>query len=194
MIIRSLTLCGALCGACAASQFPSFSQQYVQRLGGAVDELARVAADFDASAASLGLDRGQALAQMRGTPFVEKRRRDMERTFARHDRLSADLAALRGAGPFSRALRVQHVADPELATRTWADFRPSLPLTFEGAAFAGAGLLGAWAAVRLVLGLLGRLLAMLAAPLRRGSRRVEQVSEQRLERGRSTDESVMDPV
>ena len=38
-------------GALTASQLPEFTQQYRQRLGGAVDELLRVVADFDADAA-----------------------------------------------------------------------------------------------------------------------------------------------
>ncbi|MEM9851772.1 MAG: DUF2937 family protein, partial [Pseudomonadota bacterium] len=48
-------LAGGCAMLCATSQFPEFSQQYVQRLGGAVDELRRVAADFDASARAAGL-------------------------------------------------------------------------------------------------------------------------------------------
>ena len=38
-MIRTLTLAGALAGAVSLSQFPEFSQQYLQRLSGAVDEL-----------------------------------------------------------------------------------------------------------------------------------------------------------
>lgn len=163
MIFRAMILAGGLAGAAGMSQFPEFSQQYVQRLGGAVDELARVAADFDASAAALGLSRAAALEQMRGTDFVAARRADMERTFARHDQLSADLAALRGAGPFSRAYLAGHLADSDLAARTWADFRPALPLTFEGMSFAAVGALAGWSAVAVLLALLRGLIA----PLRR---------------------------
>ena len=53
MILRALTLAGGLTGAAVSSQFPEFSQQYTQRLGGAVDALAVVVADFDAMALAL---------------------------------------------------------------------------------------------------------------------------------------------
>ena len=46
MILRALTLAAGLTGAAGASQFPEFSQQYVQRLGGAVDELTRFVAEM----------------------------------------------------------------------------------------------------------------------------------------------------
>ena len=142
MILRILTLAGGLAGAAGVSQFPEYSQQYLQRLGGAVDELSRVVADFDASAAAEGLSREAALAQMVGTDFVERRRADMERTIDRHDRLSADLAALRGTSPFQRAVQPQRFTDRELAQRAWDDFKPAVPVTVEGLSFAGIGFLG----------------------------------------------------
>ena len=61
MIIRALTLVGSLIAGAGASQFPEFSQQYAQRLGGAVGALSEVVADFDASAVAEGLTRPQAL-------------------------------------------------------------------------------------------------------------------------------------
>ncbi len=128
-----------------------------------MDELARVTADFDASAAQLGLTCAEALEQMRGTEFVEARRVDMQRTFARHARLSADLDALRGAGPFSRAYLAGHLADKDMTARTRNDFRPALPLTFEGGVFAGVGAVAGWAAMAMALALLRGLFA----PLRR---------------------------
>ena len=64
MLVRAITLAGGLTGAAGLSQFPEFSQQYIQRLSGAVDELSRVVAEFDADAAALGLSRGEALDQL----------------------------------------------------------------------------------------------------------------------------------
>lgn len=163
MIARTLTLAAGLAGAAGLSQFPEYSQQYTQRLSGAVDELTRVVADFDRSAAAEGLTRAEALSAMTGTAFVERRRADMTRTFARHERLSADLAALRSAGPFTRAYRIAHIDDPEIAARALQDFRPALPLSFAGLTFAAAGFVLA----TLALTLLRDLAALLTAPLRR---------------------------
>ena len=44
MFMRAIAVAGGLAGAAGLSQFPEFSQQYVQRLGGAVDELTAVVA------------------------------------------------------------------------------------------------------------------------------------------------------
>jgi hypothetical protein len=139
MIVRTLTLVAALTAGAATSQFPEFSQQYAQRLGGAVDALAEVVADFDASAQAEGLTRAAALNQMQGTPFIDRRRADMIRTFARYDKLRADLAALDTAGPFMRAYHATRMTDPEVARAAWAAFQPALPLTFAGGIFAGVG-------------------------------------------------------
>ncbi|MFK7744604.1 MAG: DUF2937 family protein [Roseobacter sp.] len=139
MILRSFVLIAGLAGAFGAAQFPSYSQQYLQRLGGAVDALGQVVADFDASAGALGLSRQAALAQMQGTPFVDARRADMERTFARFAVLEADLKALRDYGPFMRAYHASHLSDAEIARGTWSDYQPTLPLNFASAVFAGFG-------------------------------------------------------
>ena len=58
MLLRAITLAGGLTAAAG------FSQQYIHRLSGAVDELSRVVAEFDTDAAALGLSRGEALRQL----------------------------------------------------------------------------------------------------------------------------------
>lgn len=148
MFLRVLTLAGGLTGAAGLSQFPEFSQQYVQRLGGAVDELSRFVDDFDADAAGLGLSRDAALAQLEAGGAMGAARADtMGRVIARHARLSDDLQALEAAGPFTRLHRVGHLGDAEITARVWQAFRPALPLTFEGVVFAGAGFLGGLAVI-----------------------------------------------
>ncbi|WP_272009360.1 DUF2937 family protein [Roseovarius sp. ZX-A-9] len=161
MLLRAVTFAGGLAGAVGLSQFPEFSQQYTQRLAGAVDELSRFVAEFDADAAGQGFTRQDALEDLRqGGQMGAARAQTMARTLARHTRLSADLAALREAGPFTRAYRARSFTDPEIVRATWGDFRPAMPLTFEGAVFAGFGFLGG-------LGLLGGLIAFIRLPFRR---------------------------
>lgn len=138
MILRTLTLVGGLCVGATSAQLPEFSQQYVQRLGGAVDALEQVVADFDTSAAAEGLSREAALTQMTGSAFVERRRADMERSFARYDDLRVGLREMQVAGPFMRAYHMAEF-DTDIARAAWADFRPALPLTFAGVVFAAAG-------------------------------------------------------
>ncbi len=161
MIGRTIALAGGLVGAIGLSQFPEFSQQYRQRLGGAVDELRVVVADFDASAAGAGLTREEALAQLVGTAFLEARATDMRRVFARSERLSADLAALEGAGPFLRLYEVGRFHDSFILARAWQAYRPAVPLTFEGLVMAGMGALAGFSGVRLVLGAFSGLFARL---------------------------------
>ncbi|WP_187429228.1 hypothetical protein ROLI_028940 [Roseobacter fucihabitans] len=139
MILRAVTLAAGLAGGFGAAQFPAYSQQYMQRLGGAVDALQQVVSDFDTSAKAEGLTRGGALSQMQGSAFVERRRADMTRTIDRYDRLRADLAVLQGQGPFMRAYHGARFTDPEIAARAWQAFQPALPLSVTSVIFAGVG-------------------------------------------------------
>jgi hypothetical protein len=129
--------CGLL-GAATASQLPEFSQQYVQRLGGTVDALAEVVAEFDKSAAAEGLTRAAALDAMQGSGFVDRRQDDMAETFTRHARLDAQYRQMQAAGPFMRSY---YLTNPDVATARAAmsDFQPAVPLTPAGAVFAGTG-------------------------------------------------------
>lgn len=143
MLVRALALATGLTGAAGVSQFPEFSQQYMQRLGGAVDELQRVVDAFDADAASLDLSRAEALEELAdGGAMGAARAETMQRTMERHARLSGDLAEMQGLGPFSRARYAARFTDPELAGRVWENYKPAMPVTFEGAIFAGLGFLG----------------------------------------------------
>lgn len=159
-MLRSLMFAGGLAGALTTSQFPEFSQQYTQRLGGAVDALGEVVADFDASATASGLSRAQALAELQGTPFLERRRSDMARSIARYGRLSTDLGALEGQGPFMRAYNAARFTDGDIARAAWTAYQPALPLNFAGLIFAAAGFVLGSAAFGLVL-------RLLRAPFRR---------------------------
>lgn len=158
--MRILALAAGVAGAAAVSQYPEFSQQYIQRLAGQVDALTLVIADFDKSAAANNLTREAALDQMQGTAFLVARSRDMQSAFSRRQRLSDNLTFLRLATPLERIAMPHRMADPDTFTATWDDFRPALPLTPAGGVAALAGFLGGSA-------LVSGLLALLAWPFRR---------------------------
>ncbi|MDO5613497.1 MAG: DUF2937 family protein [Paracoccus sp. (in: a-proteobacteria)] len=144
----------AACCAAALSQFPAFSDQYVQRLGGQVDALSRVTADFDSSASRAGLTREQALADLSGSTFRDLHQRDMGRVFTRLDRARADLALLRAAAPLERIALPHRLRDPATLAATWGDFRPALPVTTAGITAAAIGLglgMALWSAVAALL-------------------------------------------
>lgn len=143
-MIGLLRLVVALICAAGLSQFPAFSDQYVQRLGGQVDALSRVAAEFDTSAKSAGLTRAEALADLGGSDFRDLHQADMRRTFDRLDHATADLTLLRLASPLERMLLPHRLRDPQTLAATWADFSPAIPVTFAGLAAAGIGFLLGW--------------------------------------------------
>ena len=68
-MLKILTLAGGVAGAVALSQFPEFSQQYLQRLSGAVDELRTQVVAFDTLATAAGITREEALAELDGSTF-----------------------------------------------------------------------------------------------------------------------------
>ncbi len=173
-MIRVLCFAGALAGGVSLSQFPEFSQQYLQRLGGQVDALTIVAKDFDASALESGLGREEALQQLTGTQFSEDHQADMRRTFARQARLSENLAILRAASPMERLTMPHRMADTEVLHEVWADFAPAVPVTAAGAVAAGTGLLGGWAMMAAFLG-------MMMLPFRKRQTRTKPEPKKRAE-------------
>lgn len=158
--MRVLALVAGLAGAVALSQFPEFSQQYLQRLGGQADALTAVATAFDASATAAGLTRETALTNLSAGTFQVAHQADMRETLARADRVGSDLALLRAASPLERLALPQRFRDVETLQATWADFRPAVPVTADGMISAGIGFL-------LGYGLMAGLIALILAPFRR---------------------------
>ena len=159
-MIRALCLIGGLSGAAGLSQAPEFTQQYLQRLAGQVDALTMVAKEFDAAALAAGKGREEALEEIAGSAFLAAHQADMRAMFARHARLSADLAILRGATPLERLTMPHRLADTQTLRAVWADYTPAMPISSAGAAAAGAGFLAGWA-------VFAAFLSALALPLRR---------------------------
>jgi hypothetical protein len=157
--VRIVRLASAIVLALALSQFPEFVQQYVQRTGGAVDALEPLVERFDSSAARAGLTRQAALARLERNPddLVVGQSAATADAIARYEDLRQSYSDLASAGDFKRLLVFAASVDPAIARRTMGDFRPALPVTMEGLAHAGVGL---------VLGYgLGALIAAIAAAL-----------------------------
>lgn len=155
MLTRALALTAGLTGAVGVAQFPEYSQQYVQRLGGAVDELSRFMDEFDADAARLDMSRSAALVDLaQGNQMGAARADTIVRTIERHERFSRDLEQMQGLGPFSRARYATRFTDGELAGRVWENYKPAMPVTFEGAMFAELGFLSGLALFSVLIYLL----------------------------------------
>ncbi|MEM8537368.1 MAG: DUF2937 family protein [Pseudomonadota bacterium] len=176
-MIRAICLVCGLAGAGMLSQAPEFSQQYVQRLAGQVDELSRIAMEFDATALAEGKGREEMLLAMADTPLVAGQAVMWRATFARQARLTENLSVLRAAGPLERLTLVHRMADPKTLHAVWTDYTPAVPINSAGAVAAAGGFLGGWVSLALLLSLTTR-------PFRSGAKRnVARPRKPKMQRG-----------
>ncbi|UIJ71607.1 DUF2937 family protein [Aurantimonas sp. HBX-1] len=129
------------------SQSVEFTQQYLQRLGGAADELRAVVARFDEGARSFALTRQEALERLRGNAdtLVVRQGADAETTIARFEAVERRYRALIEAAPLSRPFIAASDPDWPIARRTGEDYRPALPVSLEGLLLTLAGFGLGWA-------------------------------------------------
>ncbi|WP_224002197.1 DUF2937 family protein [Aureimonas sp. SA4125] len=139
------------------SQASELTQQYLQRLGGAVDALASVVERFDASAATAGLSRESAVARLReaSDSFVARQGEDAATTIARYAQLRQRYDILTRNPPLLRPFLALGDPDGALLRRTLGDFRPALPVTGDGLFLTIAGFAGGWAAGAGIAGAIG---------------------------------------
>lgn len=156
-MIRVLTFIGGMFGAVSLSQFPEFSQQYLQRLSGAVDELRAVVVSFDASAAASGITREEALAELNASAFQQTLSSNLAGQIDRYERLATSYNTLKEAEPLQRLTQIHRFADTDLASRTWQDFRPAVPVTVDGFICAAIGFAAVWFALLLMFTAIRRL-------------------------------------
>ena len=141
-----------LAGALILSQFPEFFQQYTQRLGGRLDEVAAQVTALEKRAAEAGKDVPAYLRSFLLNRDVDVRREGMHlrSLVERHAELSNAYAALTGSGSLWRAQRFATYVDWEIARATLGVYRPAVPVTAESAIYSGAGF-GAGALIFLVV-------------------------------------------
>ena len=104
MFTRRLAAAIGLLFALIGTQGPEFSQQYRQRLGGALDELKRVVAAFNADAAKQSITPVEAIARLEGNPdpLAQARGAAIETDIARRNKLQDAFDAMSDAGPVQR--------------------------------------------------------------------------------------------
>ena len=129
-----------------ASQSLEFTQQYLQRLGGAADALGAVVERFDAQARAGGLDRGEAIDRLTGNSdeFVADQGRQMGQTIAEAAAVEARYVALRETAPILRPVVFLQNPDWDIAERAFEDYRPALPVTMDGIVLTLAGFAFGW--------------------------------------------------
>jgi Protein of unknown function (DUF2937) len=152
MFVRRLALAIALCAGLIGSQGPEFAQQYRQRLGGAVEELNRIVAEFDAEVQRENLTPAEGLSRLaqNADPLARQRGENMAETIDRDKRLKEQLQAMTTTGPLTRLYVMAKDFDPKIAQSTLDNYEPATPLTFEALTAAGVAAGGGWAATHLI--------------------------------------------
>ncbi len=167
MILRRLAFFVALLFGFLATQVPAFMQQYRQRLGGAIDELAAVVSRFESDSAQQGLTQSGGIDRLRSNTdrFVRQRGDQEQDNLARLQSLREAQAQLRTDGPVSQYATLLTHFDSRIAQGALGDFSPAVPTTPQGFVF---GLIG------FVFG--GGVVHMAGRPLRRRVRREREIT------------------
>ncbi len=140
-VFRNIVSAVALAVAAVFSQAPEFTQQYEQRLGGAIGELEPIVANFDADAQRSDLTREQALSLYGRSheQFLKDRGKSMMEVFDRYDRLVRQRRSLQEANVLLRPVLVLYRADGRLVSEASRSYAPALPLTLSGLVYMALG-------------------------------------------------------
>lgn len=129
-------------GAVGLSQAPEFFQQYLQRLGGHLDEARTALARFEVVARESGITLAQLIETTRAQESapVAKLGAVIADTQTRVLQLEAAERALREASLWERPFVFFRHVDSDIAARAWEVFKPAVPVTTEGLVYAGVGM------------------------------------------------------
>lgn len=151
------TILAAVVGLCFA-QLPAFIQQYLQRLGGHVDEAQLNLAQVATGAGFRALE----------APARETLTMTMQ---ARISALETGEQAITGASASARPFVFVRELDPDIALATLRVFEPAVPLSTAGLLYGVAGITAGWLFYELLKVPAG--LAVRGRRSRRGSSRTE---------------------
>lgn len=111
----------------AASQTQAFMNQYLQRLGGHLDE------------AKLNLDRIETGVRYQTMSSTVRQELEADATL-RVQELQQSYDAISNAGLFSKPFTLFTRADDSIVAGTWADFVPAVPLDATALIYVGVGI------------------------------------------------------
>ncbi len=136
----------AVLGAVGLSQFPQFFGQYLQRLGGHLNEAGKIYEQYQKAAADAGLTLEEYVKEHLSSSsevFISSGR-VIENLVDRYNALEQSYLALSGSNIYNRWYVFIKEVDWEIAAGTWNNFIPGIPTTIEGLSYAIAGLLAGW--------------------------------------------------
>lgn len=129
-------------GAATLSQAPEFFQQYLQRLGGHLDEARMRVAQYEAAARESGITLHELIetTKAQASRPVAKLGQVVADAEVRLETLTAAENALRSATLWERPFVFMANLDLDIARGTWSVFKPAVPMTLEGLVYAGVGM------------------------------------------------------
>lgn len=136
----------AVAGAIICAQFPQYYAQYIQRLGGHLDEARRSVSQYVKVAASynLSLDEYINVHLTSANNIFVSTGKVIQGLVDRLNHLESAFTALQNSSPLTRWFVFVRVMDPEIARNTWTNFTPGVPTTVEALVYALIGLLIGW--------------------------------------------------
>ncbi len=136
----------AILGAFLLAQFPHFFNQYLQRLGGHMEEARRTVRHYTQAAENLNLTLEQYvdIHLTAGEEVYVSSGKLISGLITRLEQLEHSFFALKNATPFNRWLVFLQEVDWSIAAHTWQHFSPGVPTTTEGIIYAFLGLLVGW--------------------------------------------------
>jgi hypothetical protein len=163
MVGRLLAFAGGVAGAIAGSQLPSFTIQYMQNLAGRIDELRPIVEQFDADVGRYGYTRDRAMAECQTAEgLLDALCSGYSTTIQRFEILTAHYEELTAASDYARPIFVlkgaaENQVIRDIAMSVKKEYKPTVPTTLDGAAYAGGGFAVIWGALSFLFGILGAL-------------------------------------
>lgn len=132
----------AIAGAAGLSQFPEFFNQYLQRLGGRLDQAKVQEGRIIEAARDNGLSTVEFVQRLltNSDLVVQAEGRNVAAALADADRLRDAYGVLKAANPFERSYVLARNFDENLARATFDQFVPAVPLSLEGVVYAAVGM------------------------------------------------------
>ncbi len=133
-------------GAVSLSQFPQFYGQYMQRLGGHLDEARRALEQYIQAARNLNMSLEEYITEHleSGSDVFVSTGEVIRDLVNRVETLEQSYSALQDATIYNRWFVFMREVDWSIAAGTWENFVPGVPTTVEGLTYAVAGLLIGW--------------------------------------------------
>ncbi len=136
----------AIVGSITLAQFPQFYGQYLQRLGGHLDEARRIVTEYSETATSFNLSLQEYISihLTASNPVLQSTGTIINNSMARLADLENSFQALDNGTLFNRWWLFLKNLDPAIFSQTCSQYTPGLPLTIESLIYALAGLLITW--------------------------------------------------